>query len=127
LARPLFSLSITNLENSRPQYVHLQPQCSFVLIILFLEVTFGWEFAEIPTCWHHQGLYKIPNLHHPAVNNCKHLPFQWRRVPWRWRIQEDTKDPWLQIRISFVYGKMKEMLIGQHLCRLQKNDGDADR
>jgi hypothetical protein len=33
-------------------------------------------------------------------------------VPWRWQIQEDPKDPWLQIRISFVYGKTKEMLIG---------------
>ena len=39
LARPLFS--ITNLENNRPRYAHLQPQCSFIGIILF-QVTFGW-------------------------------------------------------------------------------------
>ena len=32
LARSLFS--ITNLENSRLQYPHLQPQCSFIVIIL---------------------------------------------------------------------------------------------
>jgi len=44
LAWPLFS--ITNLENNRLQYPHVQPQCSFIVIILF-QVTFGWEFVAV--------------------------------------------------------------------------------
>jgi len=46
LARVLFSILITNLENSRPRYAHLQPQCSSVVIILF-QVTFGWELVVV--------------------------------------------------------------------------------
>ena len=84
--------------------------------------------CEIPTWWHHRGLYKAPNPHHPAVNNSKRLPGggECPRVGGFGRTQKihGFKSASLSFtekrkRCWSVYRKATEMLIGTNFVNMQ--------
>src|SRR5271155_2284546 len=110
LARPLFS--ITNLENSRPLYPHLPPQCSFVVIILF-QVTFGWKFVVVRSRL--DGITEASTNTKSASSGSKQL-------------QAFTPPVAASaLALADSGGHKRSMASNPHHCRLWKNERDADR